>query len=67
MNHKTYTVTVEIDVQIKNNGMVMQQPDSVSAAVRHMLRVLLATGWRKNGVMFNPATIHVEAKEKEVA
>jgi hypothetical protein len=47
--------------------MVMQQPDSVSAAVRHMLRVLLATGWRKNGVMFNPATIHVEAKEKEVA
>ena len=65
MGQKTYTITIEMDVAVKDTGMIVQQPESVSAAVRHMVRTLLPPGWRKNGLMFHPATIHTEAKEKE--
>jgi len=66
MGQKTYTVTIEVDVSVKDNGLVVQRTDSVEAAVRHMLRTLIPPGWRKNGVLFHTMSIHTEAKEKEV-
>ncbi len=67
VNYKTYTATVELVVHIKNSGLIVQDPESVASAVRHMVRTLLPQGWRKNGLMFNTVDVHTEAKEKEVA
>jgi hypothetical protein len=66
MKYKTYTVTVEIDVDVKDSGLVVQNLESVAAAVRHLLRTTFPHGWRKNGLMLHAVTAHAEAKEKEI-
>jgi hypothetical protein len=63
--YKTYKATVEFDVQIKNTGLIVQNPESVSAAVRHFMRTLTPVGWRKNGMLIQIGTIHAEVSEKE--
>lgn len=63
---KTYTMTIELDVSIKSTGLIVQNPDSVTAAIRHTLRQALPTGWRRNGMFLHMGTLHVETKEKEV-
>lgn len=64
MSDKSYIVTIEVEVSVKDNGMVAQKTDSVEAAVRHLMRTLFPRGWRKNGTMFYPGTVHVTAMEK---
>jgi hypothetical protein len=66
MKYKTYTVTVEIDVDVKDSGLVMQDPESVASAVRHLLRTTFPHGWRKNGLMLHATAAHAEAREKEL-
>jgi hypothetical protein len=66
VSHKAYTVTVEFDVHIKDNGQIVQHAESVTAAARQMLRNTLPQGWRKNGMQVIMPTLHAEAKEKEV-
>jgi len=67
MSHKTYTCTIELEVSLKDGGMIVQNPESAAAAVRHLVRTMLPTGWRKNGMLVHAHTVHVEAKEKEAA
>ncbi len=62
-NYKTYTVLVDIEVHVKNMGLVVQDPGSVASAVRHAVRIMLPQGWRKNGLMFNTTSVSAEAKE----
>jgi hypothetical protein len=64
MKYKTYTVTLEIEVDVKDTGLVVQNPESVASATRHLLRMVIPTGWRKNGLMLHTTTVHAEAKEK---
>jgi len=65
--YKTYTVTIEVNVRVKHDGLVVQQPESVASAVRHAMITLIPSGFRKNGIMFETATFHAEAVDKEVA
>lgn len=67
MKYKTYKVNIEIDVDVKDTGLVVQDPESVASAVRHLLRTTFPHGWRKNGLMLHATTAHTEAKEKELA
>jgi hypothetical protein len=65
MGYKTYTAIIEFDVSIKDNALIVQNADSVTAAVRHLARQMLPTGWRRNGMLVQAHSVHVEAKEKE--
>jgi hypothetical protein len=63
--YKTYKATVEFNVQIRDNGLIVQTPESVSAAVRHFMRTLTPVGWRRNGMLVEVGTIHAVVEEKE--
>jgi hypothetical protein len=52
-------------VQIRDNGLIVQNPESVSAAVRHFMRTLTPVGWRRNGMLVEVGTIHAVVEEKE--
>jgi hypothetical protein len=67
VSHKVYTVTVEFDVYIKDGGQIVQNADSVTAAVRHLMRNAMPVGWRKNGMQVLMPSLHAEAKDKEFA
>ena len=54
-------------MHIKGNAMIVQNTDSVTAAVRHFARQMMPTGWRRNGMLVQGSTLHVEVKEKEDA
>jgi hypothetical protein len=62
---KFYTITMEIDIALAPNAMVLPDPECVAAAVRNYMRAHLSTTTTKGGYSFHPSTIHVEAKLKE--
>jgi hypothetical protein len=63
--YKIYKATVEFNVQIRDNGMIVQNPESVGAAVRHFMRTLTPVGWRRNGMLVEVGTIDATVTEKE--
>jgi len=64
---KFYTISMEIDVALSPNALVLDNAECVAVAVRNYLRSRLSTTKTKGGYSFHTSTLHVEAKDKEVA
>jgi len=60
-------INAEFEVVLAAKSLVLDDPDSVAAAVRQYLRVHLPGQLTKSGYAFCTATIHVEAEAREIA
>jgi hypothetical protein len=67
-----YDVTARLRVEVRLNGIVADNPDSVAAALRQSLRMHLGSNWSNSGLRYEHAhtsvqVAPVETKTEEVA
>jgi hypothetical protein len=61
----TYTVTIEVQVVLRDKSMVVHDPGSCASAVRQNVMNTLPDAYTKMGLRYITSTVHVEAKLKE--
>lgn len=63
-NFRRYVVNIEVDLLLRKDSTVADNPDSIASAVRHYMRTVLPPKYTAGGYQFLKDGMHVEARER---